>query len=273
MHLDGVVLKTFEPALTADGNLNRINDLITAKTKVIAVPHITCTTGLKLPIKEISALGKAKGLWVFIDGAHGPGSTYLDVKEMGCDFYAGCCHKWLLGPKGTGFVYIREELLDTVQARWIGSLSDMGWDFRPSTPTFEGYVDSAHRYYFGTQNSALYAGVESAVEFMEMIGMKKIEKRTRDLSFYLQNRLAEMPDRVEILTPSEEKSHGPMMSFRLKGFDFNQFFKDANSRERKNPIRVRAVPEAGLDCIRISTHIFNSYKEVDTLIGFIEDYE
>ncbi|MEM7040502.1 MAG: aminotransferase class V-fold PLP-dependent enzyme, partial [Bacteroidota bacterium] len=115
--LDGIRLKVFDPAPTAAETLNRINDLITRRTRVIAVPHITCTTGQVLPIREISRLGRSKGIWVFLDGAHGPLTTALDLKDIDCDFYASCGHKWLCGPSGTGMLYVRESLLDTVEAR------------------------------------------------------------------------------------------------------------------------------------------------------------
>jgi selenocysteine lyase/cysteine desulfurase len=109
---DGIIIKTLKPAQTASENLNRINDLITKKTRVIGIPHISCTIGQVFPAKEISKLGHDKGLWVFFDGAHGPGMTMLDLKDVGCDFYATCCHKWMCGPKGTGFLFVRKEMLD-----------------------------------------------------------------------------------------------------------------------------------------------------------------
>ncbi len=113
---DGIVIKTLKPAMTADENLNRINHLITKRTRAIAIPHITCTVGQVFPAKAIAKLGHDKGLWVFFDGAHGPGMLDLDLKDIGCDFYATCCHKWMLGPKGTGFLYVRKEALDVCQA-------------------------------------------------------------------------------------------------------------------------------------------------------------
>lgn len=86
--LHGVVLKTFSPAQTAALTLESINNLITKKTRVIAVPHIPCTQGQIFPIKEICALGKSKGVFVVVDGAHGPGMLQLNLHDMGCDAYA-----------------------------------------------------------------------------------------------------------------------------------------------------------------------------------------
>jgi len=174
MRLDGVKIRALHPAPTAQENLNRINDLINKNTRALAIPHITCTIGQVFPVKEIAKLGHDKGLWVFFDGAHGPGTTVLDLKDIGCDFYASCGHKWMCGPKGTGFLYIRKEMLDVVQAHWVGGYSDAGWDITTDPPEFKGYVPTAHRYDFATQNAAIYVGLAAAVDFLYHIGMANI---------------------------------------------------------------------------------------------------
>ena len=90
---------------TAEETLQNIQKAISKKTKLISVPHIPCTIGQVLPVKEICRIAKEKNIGTFLDGAHPPGMLQLDLKDIGCDFYAGCCHKWMLGPKGTGFLY------------------------------------------------------------------------------------------------------------------------------------------------------------------------
>lgn len=259
MRLHGIVLKTFEPAQTAAENLNRINELISKKTRMIAVPHILCTTGTLMPVKEIAKLGRDKNILTMIDGAHGPGAMPLNMKDIGCDFYASCTHKWLCGPSGTGFLYIRKELLDTVQAYWVGGYSDKGFDITAHPPTFEGYVDNAHRFDFATQNAALYNGVEKAVEFMNEIGLERVQARIRGLAKYLQDKLLSMPDKMEMLTPTEETSRSMMVGFRLKNMDYQEFVEFA----LKGGFRIRMVPESGLNSVRVSTHIYNNEDEID----------
>jgi L-cysteine/cystine lyase len=104
----GIVIKTFTPSLTAADTLKSIEALITKKTKAIAVPHIPCTQGQILPIQEIVSLAKSKNIFSIIDGAHGAGMMPLNLHQLGCDVYISCCHKWMLGPKGTGFIYVRK---------------------------------------------------------------------------------------------------------------------------------------------------------------------
>ena len=256
--LDGIVIKTFKPAQTAGENLNHINDLITKNTRVIAIPHITCTIGQVFPVKEIAKLGHDKGLWVFFDGAHGPGMTMLDLKEIGCDAYATCGHKWMCGPKGTGFLYVKKEMLEIIQARWVGGYSDIGWDMTTDPPEFKGYVPAAHRYDFATQNAAIYIGLASAVDFLYHIGMENIVRRGKSLAGLLQQELLKLGDKVEMLTPIEDQSRGFVIGFRLKNIPYDKFGELAT----KKGFRIRLVAEGHLNSIRISTHIYNNPDEV-----------
>jgi len=264
---DGIVIRTLMPALTAEENLNRINDLITKRTKAIAIPHITCTIGQVFPAKEISKLGHDKGLWVFFDGAHGPGMTMLDLKDIGCDFYATCCHKWMCGPKGTGFLFVRKEMLDVLQAKWIGGGSDTGWDMTVDPPEFKGYVATAHRYDFATQNAALYIGIGAATDFLYHIGMENIVRRGKALSGYLQQELLKLGDKVEMLTPTEDQSRGFVVGFRLKNTPYDKFGEHAT----KKGFRIRLVPENHLNSIRISTHIYNNFEEVNKFVEAVKE--
>ncbi len=265
--LDGVVLKALKPAPTANENLNRISDLINKNTRAIAIPHITCTVGQVFPVKEIAKLGHDKGLWVFFDGAHGPGMTMLNLRDIDCDFYASCCHKWMCGPKGTGFLYVRKEMLDVVQARWVGGYSDNGWDMTTDPPEFKGYVPTAHRYDFATQNAAIYIGLSASVDFLYHIGMENIVRRGKSLSHYLQQELLKLGDKVEMLTPTEDQSRGFVTGFRLKNITYDRFGEHAT----KKGFRIRLVAEGHLNSIRISTHIYNNQDEVSKFIEAVKE--
>jgi len=260
--LKGFEIKVFTPADTADENLNRINDLISEKTRVIAIPHITCTTGHVFPVDAITHLAHEKGIWAFYDGAHSAGSMVLDLKAIGCDFYASCGHKWLLGPSGTGFLYVSLDMLDVLQAEFIGAYSDTGWTISEEQQDMKGYVDNAHRYYYGTQSAALSSGLKAAVDFMNEIDMARVETYSKSLANYLREELVTMEGSVQILTPLEEASRSTMISFKISSMDYREFGKLAT----ENKFRIRLVPESGLNAIRISTHIYNNKSEIDRFI-------
>lgn len=262
----GILIRTFTPASTAAETLSRIASLIGKRTRVIAVPHIPCTQGQVLPAREIARLGKEKGLFVFIDGAHGPGMLPLDLHDMGCDVYASCCHKWMLGPKGTGFLFVRKDFIETLRPCFVGAGSDNAkWNMATTPISTGGYCSTAHRYYGGTFNAGLYKGVDASIEFIETIGMQRIHERITGLAAYTQQQLMAAGDRIEMLTPTEQQSRGAVIGFRIRGVDAQKFYHDALEKK----VRIRYVAENGLDSLRVSTHIYNNREEIDTLVEMV----
>ncbi len=261
--LHGIVVKKYTPAATAAETLNRISDLITPKTKVIATPHIPCTQGQVLPVKEICTLARSKGIFSLIDGAHGPGMIHLDLHDMGCDTYASCGHKWLLGPNGTGFLYVRKEFQEILTPYTVGAGSgDEDWDIMTDPVSIGKYAEGGHRYYAGTQSNGLYRGVAAAVDFMEAIGPENVYRRIKYLGKYTQDNLLACGSRIQMLTPTEERSRAGVTGFKIKGMNYRDFNKLCGEAK----IRIRIVPENGLDSLRISTHIYNNPSEIDELI-------
>jgi L-cysteine/cystine lyase len=265
--LHGIKIKVFTPASTAAETLERIQALYTKKTKAIAVPHIPCTIGQILPVKEICAWAKEKGIFSLIDGAHGPGMLKLDLHQMGCDAYASCCHKWMLGPKGTGFLYIRKDFQETLQTYFVGGGSDNGkWNMATDPIKSGAYANNAHRYYGGTQGLGLYKGVDAAIAFIDNIGMENIYNRINYLGKYTQDNLMALGDKIEMLTPTEQDSRCAINGFRIIGFDFSKFY--AKCAEQK--IRIRMVAENEINCVRISTHIYNNTNEIERFIEIVK---
>ncbi len=261
---DGIVIRTFTPALHAAETLERINALINPKTRAIAVPHISCTIGQVLPAKEICTLGHDKGLWVMFDGAHTPGMLPLDVHDMGCAFFATCGHKWMMGPKGTGFLYVRKELVETLEPVWVGAGVDTGWDVRTGTLAFR---TDAHKFDFGTQSSPLFVGLGAAIDFLHHLGIQNITSRNQALAGHLRNGLKSLGDRVEILTPDEPGGYGSLVAFRPHRIEFDKLHK---ALLEQHHIVTRPVAENGINCNRISTHIYNSFTDVDRFLTTLE---
>mgnify|MGYP001826934900 FL=1 len=106
--------KRFHPPKGPEAVVAAIEAAITKRTRLISFCHINYTDGCVMPVKEICALARDKGIATLVDGAHPPGMLQLNVHELGCDMYAGACHKWMLASMQTGFFYVREELLDRV---------------------------------------------------------------------------------------------------------------------------------------------------------------
>ncbi len=262
---DGIVIKVINLGNTAAETIANIEKAITKKTKAFALPHIPCTIGQVLPAKQIAALAKSKGIYSFFDGAHGPGMLNLDLHDIDCDFYSSCCHKWMLGPKGTGFLYVKKEKLDVLKPIMVGAYSDTGWDMLSNPPTMTGYTPSAHRFYYGTQSAELYEGIQAAIKFHETIGKQVIEDRIKFLAGYLRDGLKNLGTNVELVTPEESISRGAVTAFRLKNMTMQKFQETAG----KENFTIRTVPENNVNVIRISTHIYNQIDEVDKFVDLV----
>ena len=253
---------------SADETFSNLKKIVSTKTKVIAIPHITCTTGQVQPIKEMAQWAKQKSIFVAVDGAHGAGMLDLNLKALGCDFYATCCHKWLLGPKGTGFLYVKKEVQDILMPHFVGAGTHQGWAISPEKVELLNPTTSAERYDYGTYNQALWIGVSAAIDFFEKIGMEKVETRVKELNQYLQTKLLELNKKdIKMLTPTEGVSTSGMVGFKLLNKDSKAFANEVNSR-----FRVRYVAEHGLNSLRISTHIYNNKNEIDDFILFLKTY-
>ena len=262
VHRFGVKIKTFHPDMKNGlGNVDRIEKLINKKTKLIFVSHITCTTGQRLPAKEISELGRSRNVWVAFDGAQVAGNLPLDLKDIDCDFYATGGHKWVLGPKRTGFSYVRKELLDVMLPTTVGAYSDGGHDIE--TGEFK-YNPSAERYEWATQNEALYQGMGRAIDFLNTIGMENVWQHNKNLAEMFYQGLSKIKN-VEILSHEQEEYRTPLITFRVK----DKNFKEIGSSLVEKDLRVRVVTEANLNGIRVSCHIYNSEEEIERLLSEI----
>jgi isopenicillin-N epimerase len=176
----GIVVKKVtlpKPVPDAATVLNLFNDAITPRTRLIFFSHITTVTGTVLPAKEIAALARSKGILSAVDGAHVCGMMKLNLHDLGCDMYSSSPHKWLQAPKGTGFLYVREE----VQERLWNTIVTQGWD-RPE-------LKAARFQQIGSSNVPMLHGLRAAIRFANQIGMERIERRHRHTANYISKEM------------------------------------------------------------------------------------
>lgn len=254
-----IKVRFFEPSTrSAQENLDRIERLITKRTRLVSVPHITTTTGQILPIAELSGITKARKIWLFVDGAQAAGMMPLNLHDLGCDAYAMCGHKWLLGPKETGFLYVRRAMWDVIDAKFVGAYSDNGFDFQKGELTFH---PSAQRYEYGTVSVPLRVGLGAALEFLTKIGMDNVWKRDKQLSNYLFEQLSVIPG-VNIVSPAADGERSALISVQHEQLPFLELQRHLNTYK----LRTRGVSEGGVNALRISTHVYNTKEEIDRLL-------
>lgn len=261
----GIVIRIFEPDLNhGANNVNLIEKLITEKTRLIFHSHVTCTTGQVFPIAEIGKLARERNILYAVDGAQSAGTMPIDLKASNIDFFACCGHKWMLGPKRTGLLYVRKDRLADLHPTTVGAYSDLQHDLLKGELKLR---ETAGKFEYGTQNESLFRGLESAAQFLLAIGLDRIRDHNRSLAEQFYQGLRNNPD-VDILSPSEEQYRSSMITFRLKNRDFQQ---TANYLTGEKRIRVRVVPEAGLKAVRASFHVYNQDFEVGRILDEIKN--
>lgn len=261
----GIVPVYFTPNETdGEDNIKRIEALINNRTRLIFFSHVTTTTGQILPVKKIGCLAKERGLLYALDGAQAVGQIPVDLKDIGADFYTFSGHKWLLGPTRTGILYVRKDKLDQLKPTTVGAHSDS----KKSNIDAGKLVlnETAQRYEFGTQNKSLFSGLETAVEFVNTIGIDRIHRHNIKLTHRFLEGLQLFPKaEVEILSPIQQVYRSGIITFRLKHTKSQQVCTECE----RNGFRLRGVGESGLNAVRVSFHLFNCESQVDRLLEFL----
>lgn len=242
-------------------------EAITDRTKLLVCSHIATRTGMITPAKALSELAHSRGIQILFDGAHGPGMTPLDMADFGCDYYGGNCHKWLCAPKGTGFLYVRPELQQRLHHLMVS------WGYNKNGPDrndkgqlqINGQPYMWQIEYWGTRDMASYCAIKEAVEFQEKIGKDRIRARGQQLASYLRKRLLSF-DWVSQLTPTDPEMSGSLSTFRYTGMP-EEFGKALYDTYR---ITTPVFPEPDTISQRVSTHIYNSFAEIDLLIDALQ---
>jgi selenocysteine lyase/cysteine desulfurase len=260
----GVVIRTFEPDVDAPaGNVTRIERLVGPRTRLIFVSHVTCTTGQLLPADRIGALAAARGLAFALDGAQSWAHVPIDLGRTGAHYYAASGHKWLLGPKRTGILWVRRDRIPGAIPAVVGAYSDASSSLADRTLVLR---PTAQRFEYGTQNDALVYGIEAATQFMASIGFEQAWAHNRALAEQFVEGLRKIPA-VRLLSPRERADRTAIITFAVTGRDNRQVASELVKRR----LRVRSVTEGGLDAVRVSFHVCNDADEVERLLAALRE--
>ena len=173
----------------------------TDRTRVLFLSHITSPTALRFPIEPIIAEAKKRGIWTVIDGAHTPGHIPLDLTAMDVDFYAGNCHKWLMTPKGSAFLYVRPELQGMLNPLVISH----GWTAQSKEPAAKGafgnspFIDELEVQ--GTRDPSAWLTVPAALEFRREHDWWQVAEGCRELAQETAARVRKMTGLPALSTP------------------------------------------------------------------------
>jgi selenocysteine lyase/cysteine desulfurase len=223
---------------------------ITSRTRAIAFCHVT-RGGHLYPVKDLCSVARERGIATVVDGAQALGMFPIDVRDLGCDVYAASLHKWVLAPIGTGVWYLRRD----ARERWRSP-------FEPE-PTQESpsYAPG------GTADLPVRVAIDTALGFIQDIGVDSISARNRFLSDYLKAQLAEM-DGVRMLSGASRETSAPGSTiFELDGVDPIAAVADLDARRLYIDEHVRD----GHQAFRISTHFYNTVEEIDRVVEALRE--
>ena len=245
---DGIVVKPVSfplPPRSPQEIVDRFRAAVTPRTRVIEVTHITNLSGQILPVREIIAFARPRGIEVFVDGAHAFAHFPFTRDQLDCDYYGTSLHKWLLAPIGTGFLYVRK----ANQKRL--------WPLMAAPASMDENIRKYEE--IGTHPAANHNAIAAAIAFHRAIGAERKVARLRYLRDRWARRLGKL-DRVRLLTPLDSPHTAGMALVHIDGVDPNKLVSWLMSEHR---IVVTPIVHAEFDGIRVTPNVYTTLDEVD----------
>lgn len=230
---------------------------VTPRTKAIFLSHISSPTALRFPVEALCARARQAGILSIIDGAHAPGQLPLDLETIGADFYVGNCHKWMLSPKGAGFLYARSEvqhLLEPLVVSW-------GYHAAPQNTYGSQFLD--YLSWTGTYDPAAYLSIPAAIRFMEENYWSQVRLECRRLLRSAIERICSLVN-MEPLFPLDSELYIQMGIAPLPSDSNIEMLK--TRLYDKYRVEVPLMAWNGQKFVRISVQGYNTENDLDTLI-------
>lgn len=238
------------PLTSKDQAIDPLKQAMNDRTKVLFFCQVT-RGGLLYPVKELCGLDRERGIISAVDGAQAVANLRVDLHDLGCDLYANSLHKWVLAPMGTGMLYVRKGFQEKF----------FPLDREDSPPGAARYQAQ------GTKSIPIQASIGAAVEFINKIGMARIEERNRMLSDHLKAELVKVPGIRLISSNSPQVSSPGMTMFEVRG----QGGLEIRARFEEHQIGVDEHVRDGHDAVRVSTHFYNTIAEIDRTIQVLRE--
>jgi len=236
---------------------------VTSRTKAIFISHISSPTAVRMPVDIICKQARQAGILTVIDGAHAPGQIPLDIKAIDPDFYIGNCHKWMLSPKGAGFLYTRRELQSLVEPLIVS------WGWGEDSPFTSGSKYLDYLEYTGTYDPSAYLSVPAAIQFQEEHNWPEVQSGCQQILTEGIQKINDLTGLSSAYTP-EAEPFVQMAAARLPHLkDIVKFQAELLGQYR---IEVPCLEWNGQQFIRISVQGYNTREELDTLVDALGEF-
>ncbi|MBO6482630.1 MAG: SufS family cysteine desulfurase [Pelagibacteraceae bacterium] len=257
----GAVIKFAKCNDKGEVEIDEIKKLITEKTKIIGITHLSNVTGAILPVKKIVDLAQTKKIPVLVDGCQGAPHLKLDMQELGCDFYAMSCHK-MYGPTGVGILYAKKKWVDQLPPYQGGG--GMIQEVKKDNITFPG---SPTKYEAGTLQTAEVVGFSESIRFIQDVGIKNIMQHEKEITEY---GLQELKKNNSVKIIGDPKNRGSIISFTIKGIhphDIATILDEDGVAIRAGHHCCQILHEkmGVIATARVSLGVYNSKEDIDVL--------
>ena len=252
---EGIVVKrvSFPVPLTDPAALiGALEAAVTPRTRVIHVSHVVFLSGQVLPVKQVCAWARARGIVTIVDGAHAFAHFPYRIDDIGCDYYGVSLHKWLMAPVGTGFLYVRRE---RIAGHW--GLQPTGIARKADIRKFEE---------IGTHPAAMHDAIAEALVFHRGIGAARKHARLYRLRRYWSDALAQDP-RVHLLTPSDPAVSGAIGVFAVDGLEPAAITAALWERWR---ILATPIVHTAVKGVRVTPSVYTTFPELDTFVAAVQ---
>lgn len=236
----------------------RFEEAFTPRTRVVLFCQVTWRTGHILPVREICAAARSRGIQSIVDGAQGFAHVPFSLADLGCDYYATSGHKWLSAPLGTGLLYVRRERIHDL---WPPSPSHNDGSARDNIRKFES---------IGSRPPAFHNAIIGSVRFLENLGVKRKAERLHHLKRLWADRLARH-DRVHIVTDLAANRSGGLASFYVDGIESAELAQHLLDRHRILVGPPSTNSWSGPPLVRVVPNVFTSAEEIDAFAGAVEE--
>ncbi len=218
------------------------------RTRVLSFSHVSNVSGIRLPAKELCRVARERDVLTLIDGAQTFGAERVDLHDLGCDFYTGSAHKWFVGPKEAGVLYVRNEAIADLWPSNVG----VGW-----TSALENGARKFDN--LGQRDDAAVAAMGTATTFHNTIGVDRIADRVRELATHLKTRIAERLPDATFTTPMAAELSGGVVVFAAPGLDPARAFPVLYEKHNIGCARRGAG-------LRFCPHMYNTIEEVERVV-------
>ncbi len=225
---------------------------LSAKTKVLSITHVSNVSGIHLPAKQIVEAAHAKGVYVHLDGAQSWGALDVNLRDIGCDSYSASAHKWFMGPKEAGVLYVKESNIPRI---WPNVVAP-GWgdDVDPDPKGARKFES------LGQRDDACLAAIGTTVDFHNAIGAAQVEARMMELAKALKAGLVDAG--FTLVTPEDPELSGGVCIIELER---------SKSREALNRLyEEHGIAGAGTGGIRLCPHVYNTMEHVERAVSGVK---